>query len=248
MASDAPVSMVDTHVHLPAYADPMGVVEGARARGMRLVSVTVSAAEAQANLFLRRDHPTISSFVGVHPSEAQPSKGSVDTLAPFWKDADGIGEIGLDPKYSEVSADSAQMQLFVAQVDLAERLRKPIQVHSRGAEEACLSELEGRSLQSILLHWFEGEESLTRAIALPKSFVSFGPALLYSKKLLRIAKRVPPEAILTESDGPVPFAALGGAEGPGLIPSVAFMLAEIWGKSVDEAVLQLSLNADRYLG
>jgi TatD DNase family protein len=86
-----------------------------------------------------------------------------------------------------------------------------------------------------------------RALSRPRSFVSFGPAILYSKKLLRIAKRCPPETVLAESDGPVAFAALGGAEGPGLIPSVALKLAELWGKSLDEAALQLSQNAESYL-
>jgi TatD DNase family protein len=95
------------------------------------------------------------------------------------------------------------------------------------------------------MHWFEGEDSVARVLS-GERFVSFGPAILYSKKLLRIAKRCPPEVVLAESDGPVAFAALGGAEGPGLIPSVAFKLAEAWGKSLDEALLQLSLNERRF--
>lgn len=248
MGPSAPVPMLDAHVHLPAYPDPRGVVAGASMRGIRLVSVTVSAAEAGPNLALRKENPlTVKCFIGVHPSEAGSAPKRLEALASLWSGADGIGEIGLDPKYSEVSAGSAQMELFRDQVAVAERLKKPLQVHSRGAEGACLDILEGYSLSSLLMHWFEGEELVGRVLARPGCFVSFGPALLYSKKLLRLASKLPSEVVLAESDGPVAFAALGGAEGPGLIPSVAFKLAELWGKSLDEAVLQLSLNAETFL-
>jgi TatD DNase family protein len=247
MAPGSPAPLTDSHVHLPAYADAArDVVASARTRGMRLVSVSVSAADAEPNFRLREENPsTVRCFIGIHPSEAVAERGDFEELAPMWERADGVGEVGLDPKYSEVSPGSAQMALFKAQVEVAEQRKKPLQVHSRGAEDRCLDVLEGYTLRSLLMHWFEGEESVGRVIS-QGHFISFGPAILYSKKLLRIAKRCPPETVLVESDGPVTFAALGGAEGPGLVPSVAFKLAEAWGKSFDEAVQQLSLNEHRF--
>jgi TatD DNase family protein len=249
MTSGEPIPLWDAHVHLPAYQDAPEVVAGASRRGIRVISVTVAPGEAARNLLLRKENPsTVKCFIGTHPSEAASTPRALEELAPLWEGADGIGEVGLDPKYSEVSTGSAQTELFKGQVEVAERSKKPLQVHSRGAEEACLDILEGYSIGPLLMHWFEGEDLLGRVLSQPRCFVSFGPAILYSKKLLRIAKRCPPEAVLAESDGPVAFAALGGAEGPGLIPSVAFKLAELWGMSLDESALRLSLNADRYLG
>ena len=216
---------------------------------MRLISVTVAPVEVEQNLALRRLNPSVvTSFIGVHPSEATSIPNALEELAPLWEAADGVGEIGLDPKYSEVSPGSAQASLFRGQVEVAERLGKPVQVHSRGAEAACLDVLEGSTVRSLLMHWFESEDLLGRALRSPRSFVSFGPALLYSKKLRRIAGRCPPEAVILESDGPVAFSALGGAGGPGLVPSVAFKLAEMWGKSLDETAHLLSLNAKSFLG
>jgi TatD DNase family protein len=243
MDEQAPVGIIlDAHVHLPAYSDPGAVVESAKMRGIKLTSVTVSASEAARNFRLREEAPsTVRCFIGIHPSEAVAEHGDLGNLEPLWEAADGVGEVGLDPKYSSISPGSDQLDLFKAQVEVAERLKKPIQVHSRGAEERCLDVLEGYTLRSLLMHWFEGEDAVARVLSAGR-FVSFGPAILYSKKLVRIAKRCPPEMVLAESDGPVAFAPLGGAEGPGLTPSVAFKLAEVWGKSFDEAVLQLSLN------
>jgi TatD DNase family protein len=249
VASGLQVPLWDAHVHLPAYRDPLEVVAGAGRRGMRLVSVTVSPAEAAPSLALRESNAAIvTCFIGVHPSEAADSPRAMEELSEFWGRADGIGETGLDPKYSAVEPGSPQMKLFKAQVEVAERVGKPLEVHSRGAEQACLDVLEVHSLRSVLLHWFEAEQHLKRVLSRPRAFVSFGPAILYSKKLQRCAKMCPPDAVLTESDGPVGFSALGGAEGPGLVPSVAFKLAELWGRSLDETVEQLSLNAESYLG
>lgn len=249
MASSRYVPLWDAHVHLPAYSDPEAVVAAAARRGMRLASVCVSPAEAQPSLALRtRFSPTLKCFVGVHPSEAASTPGALEEMTPFWEAADGVGEVGLDPKYSEISPSSAQMRLFRGQLEVASRLGKPIEVHSRGAEAACLDVLEEYTLGPVLMHWFEGEEAVGRVLSRARTYVSFGAALLYSKKLQRVASRFPPEAVLVESDGPVAFAALGGAEGPGLVPSVAFRLAELWGKSFDDAVARLSSNAKGYFG
>ena len=249
MASGESAALWDAHVHLPAYPNAEAVVSNAARRGMRLASVCVSPAEAAPNIALRTSHPgTVKCFVGVHPSEAGSSPRALEELAPLWEAADGIGEVGLDPKYSEVSSSSAQMKLFKGQVEVASRTKKPIQVHSRGAEAVCLDVLDGYSMGSVLMHWFEGEELVERVISRRRTYVSFGPALLYSKKLLRVARRCPPEAVLLESDGPVAFAPLGGAEGPGLVPSVAFRLAELWGTSVEEAAVRLASNAKGYFG
>jgi len=249
MDSGALAPLCDAHVHLPAYPDPREVVADAKRRGMRLVSVGVAVEEASLGLRLRDESSeAVRCFIGVHPSEAASTPTGLDALSPLWESADGVGEVGLDPKYSEVSSGSAQMELFKAQVGVAGRLKKPLQVHSRDAESTCLDVLDGYSLGPVLMHWFEGEELLARALSRQRSFVSFGPAILYSKKLQRMAKRCSPDAVLTESDGPVAFSALGGVGGPGLVPSVAFKLAELWREGLDEAVAQLSLNAKRCFG
>ena len=249
MASGNPTPLWDAHVHLPAYPDPSAPVGLAKAMGIRLMSATVSPKEAAQNLaFRKRDPSTVKCFIGVHPSEAEAADPRLEELSPLWESADGVGEVGLDPKYSEVSAKGAQMAVFRVQVEVASRLNKPLQVHSRGAERACLDLIDGYPLRSVLMHWFEGEDLVDRVVSRRGRFVSFGPALLYSKKLQRIARLLPEDAVLTESDGPVAFGALGGAGGPGLIPSVAFKLAELWGRGFEEATGQLAINAESFLG
>jgi len=99
------------------------------------------------------------------------------------------------------------------------------------------------------MHWFEGQEEGTTSEVVSRGyFVSFGPALLYSKKLRTLATVIPEERALTESDGPVSFKALGGAGGPETIASVAFGLAELRGRGFSEMTARLDENIRAFLG
>jgi len=244
--------LTDAHMHLPEYVDPSEVIRNARARGMRLFSCTVRPAQAELNVRLAEENPGIvKCFLGVHPSDA-PEDVIADSGSAFGKllqRCDGIGEIGLDPKYSVVGENSAQVRWFVAQLGAAEKMNKPVHVHSRGSEKQCLDILETFRLRSVMMHWFEGqtEQAVQRVVA-NGYYVSFGPALLYSKRIRRLACRVPEERVLTESDGPVAFNALGGMGGPDTIPSVLLALAETRRCDFVEMEGRVEENAGSYLG
>lgn len=187
----------------------------------------------------------VKAFVGVHPSDA-PSAGGLDWYEGLLRRATGAGEIGLDPKYSPVGAGSAQLAAFERQLAIAEDLGKPVQVHSRGAEAECLGVLSKYGLKRVLMHWFERED-LVSTLVERRYFVSIGPAILYSKKLRRVAGALERELVLTESDGPVAFRALEGPGGPQMIPSVVFALSEVWGSGFEEAARQVESNTNNFL-
>lgn len=236
----------DCHIHVMDYIQPDPVLSFASAQGMMLFSVSTNAKTAERGLEQReRFHNTLKLFVGIHPSEAT-IESQPEVISKFAKRADGIGEIGLDPRYSEVSEKSTQMRVFLDQLRLAETSRKPVQVHTRDAEGTCIGSLASYELPRVLLHWFEGEPLLNEAAG-RGYYVSVGPALLYSKILARIAKAYPLDLLLTESDGPVSFRALGDAGGPYLVPSVVFRLSEILRMDYLDLSAKLVKNAETFL-
>lgn len=238
---------IDSHVHLGQYAELGPILRYAKSSETLLLAAGTDKEDSLLTLkFADENVGRVIPFVGVHPSEALRG-GSVAWLEEAATKAAGLGEIGLDPSYSETGEGSAQRLLFDAQLDLAKSRSKPIQVHSRGAESQVLDVLGSRSRLEVLLHWFEGEAQ-SHAAADRGYMVSFGPALLFSKKLQRMASSYPLELILTETDGPVKFAPLGGVGGPWAVPSVVFRLAEIKGISFDEVSEVVSNNCNRYLG
>lgn len=237
---------VDSHLHLDAE-DATDTMKFAGFADILLLACGVDERTSTGLLDFAAPFPkVVRPFVGVHPSEAEKAEelGWLRRAAPR---ASGVGEIGLDPTYSSVREGSAQMAIFKGQLEVAEKTGKPVQVHSRMAEMECLELLRAYRVPGALMHWLESEEALPKAIE-SGYFVSFGPALLYSKKLQRIASRADPSQILLESDSPVGYSPLGGVRGPMLIPSVAFKLAELKGERFPETMARCAENSLRFLG
>lgn len=242
-----PVRFLDSHLHLSDYPEPRQVVQSSVRNGLLMFAVSVDEKSSSRNLALAKgNNEWVRAFVGVHPSEAG-KVGDIEWLEDRLREATGLGEVGLDPKYSVTGRGSRQSQVFEAQLTAAERRGKPVQVHARGTESACLGALARFKLPGVLLHWFEGEEH-AKEVQGRGYFVSFGPALIYSRKLQRAAASIERNLVLTETDGPVPFRPFGGAEGPLLVPSVVFRLSQIWSTSFEEAADTVFLNGLRYLG
>lgn len=142
---------------------------------------------------------------------------------------------------------STQMNAFKSQLQIAADLSKPIQVHSRNAEKLSLDTLADYSVGNVLLHWFEGE-NFARIAEERRYFISVGPALLYSKKLVRIVKNYDRELVLTETDGPITYSIQGRTmNGPHLLASVVFKLCELWGTGFEDAARTVASSAANYL-
>jgi len=240
------VRFVDSHLHLEGE-EAEGILALAGATQTLLLTCGVDRKTSEIGLEQATANPDlVKAFIGVHPSEALNGEG-LEWLESALMRAGGVGEIGLDPKYSAKGPRSAQMRVLLAQLKAAQSARKPVQVHSRNAERECLEALRGFGPGSVLMHWFQAEE-LLQEVQGRGYFVSFGPSLLYSKKLQRMAARCSHSQVLTESDFPVSFGPLGEVRGPPLVPSVVFKLSEIWGERFEDARATLVENVNRFLG
>ena len=241
------VLFVDCHVHLVDSVDPGKLLNYAYSTETLLFSVGVDRRSSVSSLSMAREHGAIvRAFVGVHPSESGQER-TIEWLEGAAAEASGLGEIGLDPKYAAwEGAMETQVALFEKQLELAERLSLPVQVHSRGAERECLDLLSTYRVERVLMHWFESVD-LAGEVAARGYFISFGPAVLYSKRLASVAASFPRELVLTESDGPVSFGPLGGASGPSTVPSVVFRLAALSGEVFEEVRERVLRNALSFL-
>jgi TatD DNase family protein len=91
-------------------------------------------------------------------------------------------------------------------------------------------------LSKVLLHWYDGPTEVLPSIHMRGYLVSFGPALLYSRRLARIAANADLSMILTETDAPVKYP--GPFEGrntqPSFVIEVVRKLAEINKVNIEE--------------
>jgi TatD DNase family protein len=239
------VRFVDSHLHLSLEGVDQAL-SLASSSDMLLLTCGVDRETSLRGLRIAHESRFVASFVGVHPSEVH-GEADLGWFQGALERADGAGEIGLDPKYSPIGPESDQTRAFHAQLSAAARLEKPVQVHSRDAVRECVSAVESHRLKSVLFHWFQDEHAI-RLVQERGYFVSFGPSVLYSRKLQRMAADAEKTLVLTETDSPVTYGPLGGVSGSTLVPSVVFKLAELWKMPFDDARAVIAENAARYLG
>ncbi len=102
---------------------------------------------------------------------------------------------------------------------------------------------------SVLFHWFAGSESELKQIKDRGYYVSYGPSILYSKRMGMLVEKSARDRILPETDSPTPFSSLTqGISTPFLISSVAFKIGLITKVNFDQVKEMLYENVLRYLG
>ena len=247
--------LTDAHIHLSdnEYSDDMEYTLAAMDKmKIRACCVSMDNQSSKSTLALSQRSPLILPFIGIHPEKADDDLNAmIDLVAQNSDKISGIGEIGLDKTYVSGEAGfSRQVLVFQKMLSLAEKLGKPVSIHSRRTLDEIFSILPSYSIKGVLLHWFSGsKQQLQKAMELG-CFVSYGPAMVYSQDKQVLLSLTDLDKILLETDGPVRFSRCFGLKTAQItfLPSVLFCAAGILNKSYDEMLLIFEKNTSSYLG
>ncbi|WP_164512057.1 TatD family hydrolase [Lacticaseibacillus daqingensis] len=134
--------------------------------------------------------------VGVHPwASATPS---VAAMGDYFAAASVIGEIGLDRVWTTVPL-TVQRPVFTQQLALAQRLGKPVVLHTKGCEAEVLARLV-QYPNRYFVHWYSAATLQAEYLA-AGCYMSIGPDVLTDPAVQVLARRVPLSRLLLESDG-----------------------------------------------
>lgn len=247
--------LTDAHIHLSdnEYSDDMEYILAAMdTMKIRACCVSMDNASSKSTLDLSQRSSLVLPFIGIHPEKADDDLNAmVDLIAQNSSKISGIGEIGLDKTYvSDEAGFSRQVLVFQEMLSLAEKLDKPVSIHSRKTLDEIFSILPSYSIKGVLLHWFSGsKKQLQKAMEL-NCFVSYGPAMIYSGDKQVLLSETSMDKILLETDGPVRFSRCFGLKTAQItfLPSVLFCTAGILKRSYDEMLLIVEKNTNSYLG
>lgn len=132
---------------------------------------------------------------GLHPWQAE--HGSLPTEEEVIG-ADAVGEIGLD-KACEVDFER-QKELFVKQLELAERHKKPVILHCVRAFEEVMNCLEKHTLRAVIFHGFTGSREQAMRAVKKGYYLSFGARTERSRKTVEALRATPLERLFVETD------------------------------------------------
>ena len=252
------MKMVDVHAHLTdqKFDDAEQVVLNAEENGVgKIICSAYNLLSSQQAVDLSKRFNQVYANVGIHPENVEEwSEETIKNLENLSKNSKivAIGEIGLD-YYWRQDTKEKQKQIFVDQINLANKLNLPIVVHSREAMGDTIEILKNnRPNKESLLHCYSGSvESAKILMDLGFSF-SFGGVVTFSnaKTAVEVVKSLPIEKILLETDcpylTPVPFR--GKRNEPKNVVYVADMIARIKNMTIEEVAEKTTENAKRLFG
>ena len=226
--------MVDSHTHLHICKPPdRELVLDALGDGVeRMVTVGTDIATSRIALAAASSFEQVYAAVGIHPNAA--TGFSDDDAEALYKLAQhprcvAIGETGLD-YYRDHAPHEDQAVAFRAHIEIAQKLDKPVVIHTRHADEDTLRILgEHAGDMKVILHCFSMGTKIDECLEHPNWWISFAANITYPKNqdLRDAALKVPAARLLVETDAPYlsPQPLRGKPNSPALVVMTAQALA-----------------------
>jgi TatD DNase family protein len=248
--------MIDSHTHLDlCEGDERELVAAAERAGVRrMLTVGTDGASCRAALASAEAFPQVRAAIGRHPNAATGFDGAdlaeLRALAEHELCA-AVGETGLD-FYRDGAPRSDQERAFLAQIQLARELGKPLIIHTRAAEDATLAMLRKHADGvKVILHCFSMPDRLDECLAEGWT-ISFAGNVTYSNAadLALSAARVPSDRLLVETDAPylAPVPMRGQTNQPAFVAHTAAFLAERRGVTIEALEVEVERNAAHLFG
>ncbi len=213
--------LIDSHCHLdcidlkPYQNNFACFMEVSQQQGIEhMLSIAIDMESYNAMYNLVEDYPQISVTVGVHPNVNEGREPTIDELLALGQDEKviGIGETGLDYFRSEGDLEW-QKQRFVNHISVAKQLKKPLIIHTRDAKEDTLKILQEENASEVggIIHCFTEDWEFAKQALDLNFYISFSGIVTFNnaKEIQNVAKKVPADRFLIETDSPylapVPF-------------------------------------------
>ncbi|HED52540.1 MAG TPA: TatD family deoxyribonuclease [Gammaproteobacteria bacterium] len=252
------MELFDTHCHLDVAAfdaDRAQVLQRMRERGVRHILVPAIDADHWDGLLKLCDTETgLYPALGLHPVFLDNHRAAHVTQLAQYIDLYhpvAVGEIGLDFFIRELDRD-AQRKLFEAQLSIARDAQLPVVLHVRKAHDEVLSCLKKIPVPGGTVHAFNGSEQQARHY-IDKGFkLGFGGTLTWkrSNRIRELARRIPIESIVLETDAPDMVVAqhAGERNSPEYLVHCLESLAEVRNAEPEFVAAQTTANARAVFG
>jgi TatD DNase family protein len=217
--------LLDAHVHTDKYDESLyaSLAKQCQVNDIMLLSVSMCIPSYKKIQTLAEKYSFVIPSFGVHPWKADKYVNELGSLDKYLNEANYIGEIGLDKRFLRYAAPYKDQQKVFEYIVSHEAVKyKFLNLHTSGAESEVLDVLEKYNHSKFIVHWYAGSlELMERYLALGGYF-SIGVEVMFSEHIQDIAKKVPLDRILVETDNPSSYSWLLGKESNSDMPELLF--------------------------
>ena len=242
--------LVDCHAHLQneLFDDLDAVIGRAKKAGVKAI-INAALDDNERVLKLAKKYDIIKPALGFHPNYINDSTmKKLDSVINLIKNNKNkiiaISEIGLDYHYT-LKNKKLQIGVFQKFIELAEKIKKPVIVHSRKAEEDVIGILENSKLRKVVFHSFDGRKSLVKRITENRWFISIPTNVVRSFQLQDSIKTVNINQLLAETDSPYLSPFKGQHNEPAFVIESYKKIAELKGMDLKEVENNLYMNYEK---
>ncbi len=256
-------ALVDAHTHLDACgavdaASVAAILDRAESVGVgRVVTVADDLDAARFAVDAAHWDSRVWAATAIHPTRANALddavKGEIERLSADPRVV-AVGETGLDyywpGKLDGCATIEEQHAGFRWHIDLAKRLKKPLMIHDREADDDLLAILKSEGAPEIVIfHCFSSGPEMARACIDAGYVLSLsGTVSFKNAHALRAAAVLIPDAqLLVETDAPflTPHPFRGAPNEPYCLPYTLRALAAVRGQDSAQLAASVTANAER---
>jgi len=244
---------IDVHCHLDFYKDDKKIDEVVkRAREKNVIMVCNGVGPKRKSnrkvLEIAEKYEGVNAGLGIYPIDAlEMSDEEFDAEIEFIRENRdkivAVGEVGIDLK--ESSDVEKQRENFVKLVNLACEIDKVLIVHSRKAPRDAIEVLEGAGAKKVIMHCFSGKSKFFKRILKNGWHFSVPTNVCYGEQMQSLARKIPIERILCETDSPYLHPERKRNNEPANVIEAYKKIAELKGMSLEDVEKQIEENYNR---
>lgn len=247
--------LINTHSHANMLRETNIDEAIQNAQNEKIITIVPSSSAEdifEVDKFIQK-YADVYAYVGVFPEEVKTftdkTLSDMENIIKNNKKIIGIGEIGLD-YYWDKSFKDLQKEVFVKQIDFANQMNLPLNIHSREAHFDTLEILKKHNKNSTaILHCFSGSLDFAKECIKEGIYIALGGVVTFKNavKAKEVATGIPLEYLLLETDdpylAPVPFR--GKENQPMYVKYVAETIAQLRGVAAEDIAKATVQNAER---
>ena len=246
--------MIDSHCHLDhetLLSNLDSIITRSKEVGIKKILTICTTLESFTKIkeIVKKDKIIFGTY-GIHPHEAKNNLVTSDLIINEINDNKkiiGIGETGLDFYYNH-SEKSDQIKSLEKHIEASIKLRIPLIIHSRDAENETLeifNHYKNDNLK-ILMHCFTGSKKFAEKLLDFNTYFSASGIITFknSTELQKTFKFIPLDRLLIETDSPylAPEPNRGKNNEPSFVKYTANKLSNIKNITCADLISATSLN------